>query len=100
MEQTGKSPKTTGFIGGDVPDGLCYQWTEEYFCDMDAQEDKTDVDKAFVPKPYTGKSAPKTKTDKKPTEKKPPAKAEEVPVPAPAVKNEANNNNPAQMSLF
>lgn len=61
-------------IGGDVPDDLCYQWAKEYFMDLSAEEDKTEEDKEFVPKPYNGKAAPKSK--KKETKKKSPTKKE------------------------
>ena len=59
-----------GVYGCDVPDGLCYQWAEDYFKDLDAAEDKEGEDK-FVPKPYiskSGKSKAKTAA-KKPAEK-------------------------------
>ena len=63
----------TGTYGCDVPDGLCFQWAEDYFNDPDAKEDKQDEEK-FVPKPYvpnhkTSKAAPA----KKKSEKKKPA---------------------------
>ena len=64
-----------GTYGCDVPDGLCYQWAEDYFNDPDAKEDQKD-DEKFVPKPYMG-SASKTsvaKADKKKSEKKPETK--------------------------
>jgi len=57
-----------GFYGGDVPDGLCYQWAVEYFNDPDAKEDQ-EKDEEFVPRPYYGGAKAKTK---KPQEKKPP----------------------------
>lgn len=62
-----------GAYGCDVPDDMCYLWAEEYFMDMDAEEDKEKEEK-FVPKPYTGKPAPKSK--KKPEKKKPAPKKE------------------------
>ena len=49
-----------GVYGSDVPDGLCYQWAEEYFRDPDAKEDQQEEEK-FVPKPYSGKSSGKSK---------------------------------------
>ena len=49
-----------GIYGGDVPDGLCYQWAEDYFNDPDAQEDK-EKEEEFIPRPYVGSSASKSK---------------------------------------
>ncbi len=65
-----------GIYGGDVPDGLCYQWAEDYFNDLDAQEDQEKEEK-FQPRPYVS-TTPKTKKtsktnkkdNKKPEEKK------------------------------
>lgn len=42
-----------GIYGSDVPDGLCYQWAEDYFRDPDPEEDREKEEK-FVPKPYAG----------------------------------------------
>ena len=58
----------TGVYGLDVPDGLCFQWAEDYFRDENAEEDQKD-DEKFVPKPYvsTNRKAAKSKTDKKPS---------------------------------
>ena len=63
----------TGTYGCDVPDGLCFQWAEDYFNDSNAKEDHKD-DEKFVPKPYvpTHKAA-KTKTAKAKSDKKKPA---------------------------
>ena len=64
-----------GVYGGDVPDGLCYQWAEDYFNDMDAPEDKEKEEK-FTPRPYVNAaskakgSTKSKKTAKKETEKK------------------------------
>ena len=49
-----------GVYGGDVPDGLCYQWAEDYFNDPDAEEDK-EKEEEFIPHPYVGSSASKSK---------------------------------------
>lgn len=57
-----------GVYGGDVPDGLCYQWAVDYFNDPDAQEDQ-EKDGEFVPRPYYGGGKAKAK---KAPEKKPP----------------------------
>ena len=60
----------TGVYGLDVPDGLCFQWAEDYFKDENAKEDHNE-DEKFVPKPYVPASAPrktaKSKAAKKPT---------------------------------
>ena len=32
--------KTSGTYGGDVPDGLCFQWAEDYFRSQDAKGDQ------------------------------------------------------------
>lgn len=52
-----------GVYGSDVPDGLCYQWAEEYFRDPDAKEDRQEEEK-FVPKAYSGKSSARSKSTK------------------------------------
>lgn len=83
--------------GCDVPDGLCYQWAEDYFHDPDAKEDHADEEK-FVPKPYTGgtsksKTTGKKDKGKKKAEKKPP----ETPKPEPDPKPK---DNEGQMSLL
>ena len=48
-----------GIYGCDVPDGLVYQWAEEYMHDADAPEDAEKEEK-FVPKPYVN-TQPKAK---------------------------------------
>ena len=63
-----------GIYGSDVPDGLVYQWAEDYMHDADAPED-TEKEEKFVPKPYIGaaakpkKAASKSKKAAKPDEK-------------------------------
>lgn len=52
-----------GIYGSDVPDDLCYQWAEDYFHDLDAEEDKEKEDK-FVPKPFKEGSSLSGKTKK------------------------------------
>lgn len=89
MEDNDEKPIDGGY-GCDVPDDLCYLWAEEYFMDMDAEEDKEKEEK-FVPKPYTGKTAPKSK---KKTEKKKPAPKKEPPKEQP-VEDTTN-----QLTLF
>lgn len=63
----------TGTYGCDVPDGLCFQWAEDYFNDPNAKEDHKD-DEKFVPKPYVpNHKAAKAKTAKAKSDKKKPA---------------------------
>lgn len=85
--------------GCDVPDGLCYQWAEDYFRDPDAKEDHEDEEK-FVPKPYVGgtsksKAAGKKDKDKgkKKADKKPPETPKTEPDPKP-------KDDGGQMSLL
>ena len=49
-----------GMYGGDVPDDVVYQWAEDYYRDMSAEEDK-EPEEEFVPKPYTGPVSTKGK---------------------------------------
>ena len=77
MKDNDEKPLTNGVYGSDVPDDLCYQWAEEYFMDLDAEEDK-EKDEKFVPKPYTGASSSKGK--KKPEKKNPEPKKTVPPV--------------------
>lgn len=58
-----------GVYGGDVPDGLCYQWAEDYFNDPDAEEDKEKEEK-FTPRPYVSAASKPKKTSKKTAAKK------------------------------
>lgn len=66
--------------GSDIPDGLCYQWAEDYFRNPLAKEDEDEEEK-FVPKPYVGKTgykpAVKKKTEKKEKKAKVPEKKTE-----------------------
>lgn len=52
-----------GGYGSDVPDRIVYQWAEDYFNDMDAQEDKEKEEK-FVSRPYIGTASKAKKTVK------------------------------------
>lgn len=69
QEMKDNGVQRTGVYGLDVPDGLCFQWAEDYFKDENAEEDHKN-DEKFVPKPYVPASAPrkaaKSKADKKP----------------------------------
>lgn len=58
LKAGGVKPNDT--YGGDVPDGLCYQWAEDYFRDPDAKEDRNENDK-FVERPYYGGRTTKAK---------------------------------------
>lgn len=78
-----------GAYGCDVPDDMCYLWAEEYFTDMDAEEDKEKEEK-FVPKPFNGKTVSKAK---KPERKKPTPKKDPPKKPAPETDSD-------QISLF
>jgi hypothetical protein len=84
LEQEAKDndEKPVGGIGGDVPDGLCFQWAVDYFRDPDAQEDANKEEK-FVPKQYYGGgSASKPKKKEKAKPKPEPEKPPEPPAPA------------------
>jgi len=70
MKDNQEKPERGGY-GGDVPDGMCYQWAEAYFRDPDAEEDR-EKDTKFVPKPYNGYTPkPAKKKEPKPEPKKP-----------------------------
>ena len=90
MKDNDEKP-VNGIYGCNVPDDLCYQWSKEYFWDMDTEEDKQN-EKKFVPKPYTGKAAPKSK--KKAEKKKPePKKSDDK-------EQKASKDTDGQMDLF
>jgi len=88
MKDNDEKPIAGGY-GCDVPDDMCYLWAEEYFMDMDAEEDKEKEEK-FVPKPYSGKPAPRSK---KKADKKKPTPLKEPPA-------EDHPNDSTQMNLF
>ena len=81
MQDNDVKPSAEGY-GTDVPDGLCYQWAEEYFKDMNAKKDRGQEEK-FVPKPYYGGRSSTTKKAEKKKAEKPAAKAEEKPADTP-----------------
>ena len=62
----------TGVYGLDVPDGLCFQWAEDYFNDPDAKEDHQN-DEKFVSKPYVPASANRKTAKSKAAKKSAPA---------------------------
>ena len=80
----------TGIYGLDVPDGLCYQWAEDYFNDENAEEDHKD-DEKFVPKPYvpTVRKKAQGKTSKKP-----------APAAKPKAENPSESSGMEQISLM
>ena len=75
MEDNDVKPSAEGY-GTDVPDGLCYQWAEDYFKDMNAKEDRGQEEK-FVPRPYYGGRSSTTKKTEKKKAEKPAAKKKE-----------------------
>lgn len=75
--------RATGLYGEDVPDDLCYQWAEDYFRDLEAEEDKEKEEK-FVPRPYQSKTISK---NQKAVPKKPDNKQEKKKQDAPADEN-------------
>ena len=77
-----------GGYGCDVPDGLVYQWAEDYFNSTDAPEDQEKEEK-FIPKPYTGAPA---KTAK-------PSKAAKSPKKSNKTQQEKPSDSYEQMSL-
>ena len=68
MEDNDIKPDGGGY-GCDVPDGIIYQFAEDYFNSTDVPED-CEKEEMFIPKPYTGTSAKPVKKTKK-AEKKP-----------------------------
>lgn len=74
--------------GCDVPDGLCFQWAQDYF---DAPVEKDE--EKFVPKPYVPKSG------KKSTPKKA-EKAKKEPKPKPTPRPKENPGVDGQISLL
>lgn len=90
MEDNDIKPDAGGY-GCDVPDGICYQWAEDYFNTVDVPEDQEKEEK-FTPKPYTRAAA---KTSSKTTKAATKAKKTEK-----QVTNQESKNNFQQMSLF
>lgn len=68
MEDNDAAPEN-GIYGCDVPDGLVFDWAEDYYYDADAPEDKKKEER-FVPHPYIGTKTTASKT-KKPAKEKP-----------------------------
>ncbi len=68
MEDNDAAPEN-GIYGCDVPDGLVFDWAEDYYYDADAPEDKKKEER-FVPHPYISTKTTASKT-KKPAKEKP-----------------------------
>ena len=83
QEMKDQGVERTGTYGCDVPDGIVYQWAEEYFHDEDAKEDHED-DEKFVPKPYVPTSPDRKKTQGKAAKKPAPGKKPKAGKPADA----------------
>lgn len=84
-----------GIYGGDVPDGVVYQWAEDYFNAAGIEEDQEKEEK-FVPKPYTGTIS---KTSSKPKKEASKAKKTEKQVTKEAKKNQESSSGYEQMSF-
>ena len=69
QEMKDEGIERAGTYGLDIPDGIVYQWAEEYFKDENAKEDHED-DERFIPRPYvptsSGRKAAKATAAKKP----------------------------------
>ena len=63
LKAKGITPSRENPYGSAIPEGVCYQWTEDYFNDPNAKEDEEKEEK-FVPQPYRGPSSKSTKTSK------------------------------------
>ena len=63
LKAKGIMPSRENPYGSAIPEGVCYQWTEDYFNDPNAKEDEEKEEK-FVPQPYRGPSSKSTKTSK------------------------------------
>lgn len=80
--------------GCDLPDDLCYHWSEEYFRTAGVKEDQEEEEK-FVPKPYNGRTASKPKNRGKGEKKKTASKKPEM-----KKKEKAKEPGNEQLSLF
>ena len=94
MEDNGIKPEN-GVYSGDVPDGVVYQWAEDYFNAAGIEEDQEKEEK-FVPKPYTGTIS---KTSSKPKKEASKAKKTEKQVTKEAKKNQESSSGYEQMSF-
>lgn len=82
LKAKGITPSRENPYGSAIPEGVCYQWAEDYFNDPDAQEDHEGEEK-FVPRPYYGRSVKSSKTSKGKGKDKKPDKANAVKSAAP-----------------
>lgn len=89
MKDNEEKPLAGGY-GTDVPDDLCYLWAEEYFHDLEAEED-CEKEEKFVPRPYIGSSSRGKKSAKK---------AEKKPKPEPQKADPKPKSGNEQMSLL
>ena len=66
LKAKGITPSRENPYGSAIPEGVCYQWAEDYFNDPNAKEDeeKEEKEEKFVPQPYRGPSSKSTKTSK------------------------------------
>jgi len=87
MKDNGIDSTTVESYGCDIPDGLCYQWAEDYFWDLEAPENKDPKETEFKPQPYIPSPASKSKKGKQKKAKEKPEKPKEA--PSESVKQEA-----------
>lgn len=90
MEDNSIKQDNDGY-GCDVPDGIVYQWAEDYFNDPDAPEDQKKEEK-FVPRPYEGAASKPKKAASRPKKAAKPAEK--------GSKKQKPDNSFEQMSLF
>lgn len=76
MKDNDEKPDKNGMYGADVPDGLCYQWAEEYFNTQDLPEDKRDGEEDFVPSTYRPSYTKPKKSSVETKHASPPAKSQ------------------------
>ncbi len=60
LKARGVTPSRTEPYASAIPEGICYQWAEDYFNDPDAKEDHEEEEK-FVPQPYRSTTAAASK---------------------------------------
>lgn len=63
LKAKGVTPSRETPYASAIPEGVCYQWAEDYFNDPDAKEDHEEEEK-FVPQPYRGTSSTRAKKSK------------------------------------
>ena len=98
MKDNGMEPRPTGIYGGDVPEGTCYDWAEEYFRDANAKEDEV-MKETFVPKPYLSPGSARTK--RQPKKDKPKAEPKTAkPAQVIQMPRSEKSSNEEQVSMF